>query len=293
MKNVLVTGAAGYIGPHVVNALIESGAEVVALSRSGAHPNPKVRAIRRDFAEVDAATLVEWGPPDIILHLAWTDGFQHNARSHVDNLPAHLRFVEAAMEAGVPQFAGLGTMHEIGYWEGEIEEATPTRPRSLYGIAKNALRDAARLEVDRAGAVFQWLRPYYILGDDERNNSIFTKILQWEAEGKSTFPFTSGVNRYDFIDVRTLGQQIAASCLQTEVVGVIECCSGEATSLRDQVEAFIAGRQLRIRPEYGAFPDRPYDSPAVWGSIKKISQIMVQGENRLYEPTQSPTSRSS
>ena len=283
-----MTGAAGYIGIHVVNALVDAGADVIALSRSGAHPNPNVHSVQSDFADIDAETLAEWGPPDVIVHLAWTDGFEHNARSHIENLPAHLRLVVAAMKAGVRQFAGLGTMHEIGYWEGEIDETTPSRPRSLYGIAKNAFRDAARLEVDRAEAVFQWLRPYYILGDDERNNSIFTKILKWDAEGKLSFPFTSGANGYDFIDVKTLAQQIAAASLQDKIVGVIECCSGEAIPLRDQVEAFIFERRLRIRPDYGAFPDRPYDSPGVWGSTKKIAQIMDQRKKRRYEPLQSP-----
>ena len=144
----------------------------------------------------------------------------------------------------------------------------------MYGIAKNALREVARLETENAGATFQWLRPYYILGDDERNNSIFTKILRWEAEGKASFPFNSGVNRYDFIDVRDLAEQIAAASLQNDVTGVIECSSGEAVALRDKVEWFIAEHQLRIRPEYGAFPDRPYDSPAVWGSTEKICKII-------------------
>ena len=165
-------------------------------------------------------------------------------------------------------------MHEVGYWEGEINEATPTHPRSMYGIAKNALREAARLEVQKAGCTFQWLRPYYILGDDERNNSIFTKILRWAAEGKTTFPFSSGTNRYDFIDVRELAEQIAAASLQTEVTGSIECCSGLPMLLRDKVEAFIATHGLSIRPEYGAFPERPYDSPAVWGSTEKVNLIL-------------------
>ena len=274
MTKVLVTGATGYIGIHVVEELADMGAEVIALSRSGLHPDPRAVSVKCDFAEVDARQIVEWGPPNVVLHLAWTEGFNHNAASHIDNLPAHVRFVREIFEGGVQQFVGLGTMHEVGYWEGQIDETTPTHPRSMYGIAKNALREAARLEAEKAGAVFQWLRAYYILGDDERNESLFSKILRWEAEGKPSFPVNSGLNRYDFIDVKLLARQIASASLQTEVRGVINCCSGHAISLREQVEAFIAGHALKIRPEYGAFPDRPYDSPAVWGSAEKITQIM-------------------
>lgn len=281
MTKVLVTGATGYIGTHVVEALADKGAEVIALSRSERHPDPRVTPAQLDFTRVDSQTLSEWGPPDVIVHLAWTDGFNHNSPSHIENLPSHVRFVRCSLEAGVGQFVGLGTMHEVGYWEGEIDESTPTRPRSMYGIAKNALREVTRIEAEKAGAVFQWLRAYYILGDDERNESLFSKILRWEAEGKPSFPVNSGINRYDFIDVKLLARQIAAASLQTEIQGVINCCSGQAVSLRDRVEAFIVENGLRIRPEYGAFPDRSYDSPAVWGGVEKITQIMDRMTNRL------------
>lgn len=280
MTKVLVTGGSGYIGAHVVEALRRRGADVVALSRS-MQPDNHGTGVQCSFADIDMRWLAEHGPFDVVLHLAWTDGFDHNAASHIDNLPLHVRFVREVLSAGIAQFAGLGTMHEIGYWEGEISETTPTRPRSMYGVAKNALREVTRLETEKAGATFQWLRPYYILGDDARNNSIFSKILRWEAEGKDTFPFSSGLNRYDFIDVRELAAQITAASLQKEVTGIIECCSGEPMALRDKVEAFIAEHHLRIRPEYGAFPDRPYDSPGVWGRTEKINKILQSGQTAL------------
>jgi nucleoside-diphosphate-sugar epimerase len=274
MTRILVTGATGYIGFHVVEALANMGVEVLALSRSAEHPDQRATALRLDFATLDAKMLSDWQPVDAVIHLAWTDGFSHNAPAHIENLPSHVRFVRAVLESGVRQFVGLGTMHEIGYWEGEIDEFTPTNPRSMYGIAKNALRNASQLEAEQAEAIFQWLRPYYILGDDERNQSLFSKILLWEAEGKASFPVNSGTNRYDFIDVKLLARQIAATSLQTEVDGIIDCCSGEAVALREQIEAFVAQHKLKIRPEYGAFPDRPYDSPAVWGNSAKIARVM-------------------
>lgn len=272
ITKVLVTGGAGYIGAHVVKALRRRSADVIAVSRSGSSATPSCTS--QNFMDIDAQWLVAMGPFDVVVHLAWVDGFDHNANSHIDNLPAHVHFVRESMNAGVGRFVGLGTMHEVGYWEGEINENTPTRPRSMYGIAKNALREAARLEVEDAGKTFLWLRPYYITGDDERNNSIFSKILRLEADGIATFPFNSGTNRYDFIDVVELAEQIAAASLQDEVTGTIECCSGIPVSLRDEVEAFIAARGLTIRPEYGAFPDRPYDSPSAWGSPDKISKAI-------------------
>ncbi|WP_218035966.1 NAD(P)-dependent oxidoreductase [Sphingobium sp. 15-1] len=269
-----MTGAGGYIGTHVVRALADRGTEVLALHRGNAQIDSRAREIVSDFALLDVGKLVAEEGLECVVHLAWSDGFSHDSPAHIDNLPDHVRFVRALVDAGVRHFVGLGTMHEVGYWEGMITEASPNAPRSLYGIAKNALREAARLEIVKAGGVFQWLRVYYILGDDQRNKSLFSKIIGWEAEGKESFPFTMGLSKHDFIQVDDLADQIAQAALQSAVTGVIDCCSGEPVALRDKVEQFIAGQGLAIRPQYGAFPDRAYDSPAVWGSREKIDLIL-------------------
>ena len=91
---------------------------------------------------------------------------------------------------------------------------------------------------------------------------------------QQTLPFTTGSNRYDFIEVSPLAEQIAAVALVAGVTGVINCGSGVPVSLAKQVEKFIAQEGLPIRLEYGAFPDRPYDSPAVWGDTTRIAGIL-------------------
>ena len=71
-----------------------------------------------------------------------------------------------------------------------------------------------------------------------------------------------------------LSEQIATAATQDEVHGVINCCTGNPVSLGDKVDEFIKEHGFKIRPEYGAFPDRPYDSPGVWGDAEKINKIM-------------------
>lgn len=67
---------------------------------------------------------------------------------------------------------------------------------------------------------------------------------------------------------------IAAATMQDEVLGIINCCSGKPVSLAEQIEGFIRDNHLDIQLEYGAFPDRPYDSPGVWGDASKIQRIL-------------------
>lgn len=278
MKKVLVTGAGGYIGRHVVSALLDMGAQVIATDIRTDGIDERATVIAADIFSNEPGLYERLGSPDVCLHMAWRDGFVHNSPLHMECLSDHYRFISRMLDEGLKQIAVMGTMHEIGYWEGAIDENTPCSPISMYGIAKDALRRSTLLLAQSKGAIVQWLRAYYIFGDDKRNNSIFAKLLAAAEAGKETFPFTSGKNKYDFIPVDMLARQLAASVLQTEVTGIINCCTGNPVSLGEQVENFIKDKGLNIRLEYGAFPDRAYDSPGVWGNAEKIQRIMKERE---------------
>lgn len=117
--------------------------------------------------------------------------------------------------------------------------------------------------------MFQWLRGYYIVSNTRYGNSIFSKIVAAAQDGKKEFPFTMGKNQYDFLDYPQFCQQVALAISQHDVLGIINICSGEPEKLSDRVERFIRENDLDIKLKYGAFPDRPYDSKAVWGIIAK------------------------
>ena len=272
---VLVTGAGGYIGRHVVLALLERGVHVKALDLRLDGVDPRAERVAADLFSADPEIYDRLGRPDVVLHMAWRDGFKHNSPAHLDDLPAHFHLIENLLAGGLKHLAVMGTMHEVGYWEGPIDETSPCRPASLYGISKNALRETAALLAGQHDALLQWIRAYYLVGDDKFGNSIFSKLLAAAEEGRRTFPFTSGKNKYDFISVSDLARQIAAIVCQDEVAGIVNACSGEPLSLADRVEAYIREHGLDLELEYGAFPDRPYDSPGVWGDATKIRAIMA------------------
>ena len=272
-NTVLVTGACGYIGRHVVRALVNRGVSVVAVDISRNNEITDCEFYVGDILH-DVDFVSRLPNCDLCLHLAWQDGFNHNAASHLGNLNSHFNFLMQLVEKGYRKLAVMGSMHEVGYWEGAISANTPCNPLSYYGIAKNALRQALIVALRGKGIKLQWLRGYYIYGDDKSNHSVFTKLLEAAAAGKKEFPFTSGRNKYDFIDVKRLSDMIAATILQDDVVGIINCCTGMPKSLGEVVEDFIKDNNLDIKLRYGAYPDRPYDSPGVWGDDSLIKQIM-------------------
>jgi len=271
---VLVTGANGYIGSHVVSNLLDKGASVVACDLAFSNVDKRADCKEFDLFSDAVDSFKKLGSPDVCIHLAWRDGFVHNSDKHMGDLSAHYRFLLNMINGGLKHLVVMGSMHEVGYWEGAIKEDTPCNPLSQYAIAKNALRQSMTLLCKEKGCVLQWTRGYYILGDDLRNHSIFAKILQAEQEGKTEFPFTMGKSKYDFLPVTELANQIAAVAMQEEVTDIINCCSGKPISLAERVEQFIKDNNLKIKLKYGAYPDRAYDSPCIYGDTTKINQIL-------------------
>ena len=274
MKTILVTGAAGYIGRHVVKTALDMGHRVIAADFAFKGVDERAEFCDVPLFSGDKNIYKALGSPDVCIHLAWRDGFRHNASSHMKDLSSHVVFCNNMAAGGLPLLTVMGTMHEVGYWEGAITADTPCAPQSQYCIAKNALRQSLMLSLPAAGCRLHWLRAYYITGDEAHGSSIFAKITQAELDGKKTFPFTTGKNKYDFIDVDRLAQMIVAASVQDKVGGIINVCTGQPQSLADRVEQFLREKQYKIRLDYGAFPDRPYDSPGVWGDPAQINAIL-------------------
>lgn len=271
---ILVTGANGYIGSKVVKYLCDENISVVATDLCSENVDYRAKFINVNIFEDRDNWYDFFDHPDVCLHLAWRDGFIHNSNKHMSDLSSHYKFITNLITNGLKQIAIMGTMHEVGFYEGAIDENTNCNPLSQYGVAKNALRKSIEIFANQHNCKFQWLRAFYIYGDDLYGNSIFCKIRQAVKEEKTTFPFTSGKNKYDFIHINDLVNQISKAVLQNKVLGIINVCSGKPISLSEKVEWYIKENGLKIKLDYGKFPDRPYDSPCIYGDNKKIKEII-------------------
>lgn len=273
---VLVTGANGYLGKGVVKQLVDSGMEVYATDFSDNYIDKRAKIFCGDIFSM-ADPYSELGMPDLVLHMAWRDGFVHGSINHINDLPKHVEFLLKMLDGGVKKVVVMGSMHEIGFFEGSINENTPCNPQSYYGISKNALRNIIELECKKRNVVFQWLRGFYIVGNTEDGSSIFSKIVQAVHIGKKEFPFTQGLNQFDFLDYDKFCEMVRKTILQDEINGIINICSGRPEKLSDRVERFILENNFDISLKYGAFPERDYDSKAIWGDdfkLKMIEKIM-------------------
>ena len=109
---ILVTGANGYLGRGIVKCLLAHGVDVVAAGFQLDDVDEGAEKKAGDLFAIENP-YEYYGCPDVLLHLAWQDGFQHYSDRHVDNLPKHYDFIKKFIEAGVRKVAVMGSMHEI------------------------------------------------------------------------------------------------------------------------------------------------------------------------------------
>src|SRR5574344_445408 len=174
---ILITGANGYIGSHVVTALLDKNISVIACDILTDNIDLRAKIIKYNIFDGNEGDdmFALFDKPDVCLHLAWRDGFVHNSSKQMHDLSLHYAFLTNLINHGLKHLAVMGTMHEVGYYEGKIDDTTPCNPQSLYGIAKNTLRQSMLLFTQEKKCQLQWLRGFYIYGDDFKNHSIFTK----------------------------------------------------------------------------------------------------------------------
>lgn len=274
---IAVTGANGFLGRGIVKQLLDNSIEVVAISRNIDGLDTRAELIQKNVFEM-VDPYLEMKQPNVVLHLAWIDGFNHNANSHVDNLADHFHFLEKVFSSPVDMVSVMGTAHEIGFFEGVVQSTTPTNPSNFYGIAKNTLRQLVEELASKNTKKYQWLRAFYIIDDDPRGQSIFSKIIQANGRGEALFPFVDGKNQFDFLPYNVFSNYVAKTVSQYDVTGIINIASGYPQSIGSVMENFIEENKLDIKLDYGRFPTRKYDSKAIWGDSSKL-ECIIQKSN--------------
>ena len=174
---ILVTGANGYLGRGIVKHLIDHGQFVIATDFNINNLDERAERIACDLFSVSSDPYEYYKEPDVLLHLAWRDGFVHYSDAHINDMPKHYNFIRSFAESKARKIVVMGSMHEIGFYEGSIKEDTPCNPTTPYGITKNALRELTSMVCRQNSKIFQWLRGYYIVGNSKYGSSIFSKIV--------------------------------------------------------------------------------------------------------------------
>lgn len=269
--DVLITGASGFVGRHVTQALLERGHKVTALGRNSARHSAmpwhqKVPLEICDIASMDADQFFADHHFEALVHLAWTGLPNFTGTFHLtENLPADLRFLSAAVKNGVGEIVAAGTCLEYGIQYGPLHVTMPTAPTTPYGLAKDTIRKA--LEMMQAERFFglKWMRLFYMFGEGQNPRSVLAQLDQAIERGDETFRMSKGDQLRDYLPVTEIARRFGEVLGRSDIDGVINCCSGQPISILDLVQKRCAERGSSIRLERGHYPYPSYEPLAFWG----------------------------
>jgi dTDP-6-deoxy-L-talose 4-dehydrogenase (NAD+) len=269
---VLVTGATGFIGRHVMECLAQAGRPVRAVIRSGSAPRLQHT---RDVEIIESPDIFNESPlwwkracsdVDKCLHLAWIakPGEYLHSIKNFDCLSGTISFARGAAEAGVSRFVGVGTCLEYRIDDRPLSTETPLCPRTLYGGAKAATFQALSAWFFYCGTSFLWPRLFHVYGEGEDQRRFIPYLHKMMADGHVA-ELTSCHQVRDFLDVKDCAQRLT-SLIDSDVAGAFNLCSGVPVTLRQVAESIAAkyGRSIDLL-KFGAKPELKNDPPFIVG----------------------------
>ncbi len=248
-----MTGAAGFIGRHVVPALQARGFEVHALDRRATGVAGVVDHVA-DLLDADAmqAAVGAAGATHLV-HLAWdvTPGTYWRSANNLDWVTGSVALARAFAAAGGTRIVGAGTCAEYA-WGGAVldEVSTPSEPATLYGVCKDALRRMLTAWGAETGVGVAWGRVFYLYGPGEAPGRLVGDAVRILREG-GRFPTSHGRQRRDFLHVADVAGAFAAIA-DCEVRGVVNIGSGAAPPVGDVLRAVAACVGGLERIDFGA-----------------------------------------
>jgi nucleoside-diphosphate-sugar epimerase len=286
VTRILLTGAGGFIGRHVLTQLQDAGHEVHAVSTKQRSPaGDGVTWHRADL--LGGAEIVADVGPEVLLHLAWyvEPGRYWTAPENIRWVEASLALLRAFADAGGRRAVFAGTSAEYDWSAAGTrchEHRTPLRPASLYGAAKHALHMAAAPYAEQAAFEFAWGRVFVVYGPGEADERLIPSVGRRLLAGEPV-PTTSGEQVRDFMYVEDAAAAFAALA-DSDATGAVNIASGDPVRVRDVVEtlALHTGRPDLLRP--GALPDREGDPPRLVADVTRLRrEVGIAPKKALHE----------
>jgi dTDP-6-deoxy-L-talose 4-dehydrogenase (NAD+) len=276
----LVTGATGFVGRHLVAALLARGCEVRAVARNAetAQGMPWINDVEFVSADIHAAELdvvALTDGVDALAHLAWPGLPNYRALFHFEhNLMADYRFIKSVVEAGVKQVLVTGTCFEYGMQSGPLSEQTEAQPANPYGLAKHTLHLFLQNLQQAQPFTLQWARLFYLHGEGQNPNSLLAALDRAIDAGDASFNMSAGEQLRDFLPIETAAGYLAAIAQQRDFNGVINCASGQPVSVRALVEQRLRERGAALHLNLGHYPYPSHEPLAFWAVTERLQQLL-------------------
>lgn len=271
--SALVTGAKGFVGPHLSAHLADCGDEVTAIDRDD---GPDLLDAQ---GWIDFVAQVR---PDVIYHLAgWSDvgsSWKSPAMTQRVNAEGTLNVLEAARLSGCSRVIVISSADLYGSVDPKdlpLTEDAPVKPRSPYGASKQSAEAIAKQYVRGWGLEVIIARPFNHIGTGQSVqfavSAFADRVARCEMSGGGTVTHGDLTARRDLSDVRDVVRAyrlLATSGTPGEVYNI---CSGRTISMQEILETLIGLSKAQISSQIDEDLLRPVELPVLLGSHAKLT----------------------
>lgn len=295
----LVLGGSGFIGSHVVDALLRAGCAVTVFDRGPEifrSPLPGVTYTFSDFADQGAMSKALMGQ-DVVFHLISTTfpaSANLNPKADVTgNLLGTLNLIELMNSIGISRLIYLssgGTVYGRPEME-PISEDHPMRPIGSYGIVKAAVEqylEMYRLTSGLRPLAIRAANPFGPRQGHTGVQGVISTFMRRVIAGEPVEIWGDGSVVRDYLYVADLAE-LCVMAAKSDLVGAVNAGSGKGHSLNDIIES-IAGL-AGYRPEIRFLPGRLVDVPSSILDISRANKFLDWSPSTSFEDAMSHTWR--
>ncbi len=292
MSRILVTGGAGFIGSHLVDALIQKGHAVQVIDdlSSGKRKNlqSSAKLHKLDIRSLKLSTIVKKIRPQIVFHLA----AQKNVRTSIEdpifdakvNVLGTLNLLEACVDAKVKRFIFSSTGGAIygDYQPIPTPESAQERPEAPYGIAKLAIDKYLEFyeQVKKLSSLsLRYANVYGPRQDPKGEAGVVAIFAQQLLRGQPLWVNGHGRQTRDYVYVADVVNANLAA-MRSNVNGQVNIGTGRQTSVNALAVAIMKAAKMKAKVKHRlALPGEVMKSALDWKKAKK--QLKWTPEVRL------------
>lgn len=267
---VAVTGATGFIGRHVLTALIRRGHQVLVVGRTPLKGQDKAVFVEVDLLQERDHKWISVHNPSHLVHMAWyaDHGKYWTSPLNLNWCDATMRLIQSFADQGGERVVVAGTCAEYDWSFGYCqEERTPCQPTSLYGTVKDCTRRMLEKICDIRHISLVWGRIFMPFGIGENPQRLLPSVVQ--ALSGLRQPFTIGLYQWrDILPVEVVAEGFAFLTGHRDS-GTFNICSGRPTQLNEVI--------IRVSDILGKSPSLFLDK----GDFSISPGAFLVGDNRL------------
>lgn len=264
--NILVTGGAGFIGSHLVCALLAKGESVTAMDNlsTGLAGNlpPEAQLIEMDILDGELPKVVAAGAFDAIVHLAAQTMVDTSIKDPLldtrENLLGTVHVLEAARAANVKRVIFASTAAAYGDVKEDdlpVREAQPTEPMSFYGLSKLTVEKYLEMYHKLYGMEYVVLRFANVYGErqgDRGEGGVISIFAKRVARGSGITIFGDGGQTRDFIYAGDIASGIACALRTEHACRAYNLGTQTELSLNELVRVLGKAAGQALAPAYAA-----------------------------------------